>query len=65
MAAKAVAQTNVGEGGSSGPGRGVDPDPSQWGVGAEKGGEEDREGKQLQSMILMHFPLSEWLKGAS
>jgi hypothetical protein len=33
-----VARTNVGEGGSSGPGRGVDPDPPQWGVGAEKGG---------------------------
>jgi hypothetical protein len=62
---KAVARTNVGEGGSSGPGRGVDPYSPQWGVGAEKGGEEDREGKRLQSMILVHFPLSEWLKGAS
>jgi hypothetical protein len=38
MATKAVARTNVGEGGSSGLGRGVDPNPPQWGVGAEKGG---------------------------
>jgi hypothetical protein len=58
MATKAVARTNIGEGGNSGLGRGVDRDPPQWGVGAEKGGEEDREGKRLQSMILVHFPLS-------
>jgi hypothetical protein len=38
MATKAVAHTNVGEGGSSGPGRGVDPHPPQWGEGAEKEG---------------------------
>jgi hypothetical protein len=38
MATKAVARTNIGEGGNSGPGRGVDPDPPQWGVGAKKGG---------------------------
>jgi hypothetical protein len=58
MATKAVARTNIGEGDSSGPGRRVNPDPPQWGVGAEKGGEEYREGKRLQSMILVHFPLS-------
>jgi hypothetical protein len=54
METKVLAHTNVGKGGSSGPGRGVDRDPPQWGVGAEKGGEEDREGKRLQSMILVH-----------
>jgi hypothetical protein len=31
---------------------------SSVGGGVEKGGEEDREGKRLQSMILVHFPLS-------
>jgi hypothetical protein len=65
MATKAVAQMNVGEGGSSGPRRGIDPDPPQWGVGGEKGGSRGQGRKRLQSMIFVHFPLSELLKGAS
>jgi hypothetical protein len=45
MVTKAVDRTNIGKGGSSGLGRGVDPDPPQWGWGLRKEGEEDREGK--------------------